>query len=138
MNCIVCQVAFTDSLFALAHSCLMARDDVCTRTIERDMKDRADFLTSVHFKFLPSLAKQVVPWCKASCQISGILDIRTMDEFIKSIDVSKDALKVSNSLAAPLPSASHGPAMASSLPVRGADAGPSETMTSRLIKWKFP
>ena len=104
----------------------MARDDVSTRMIERDRKDRADFLTSVHFKFLLSLTKQVVPWCKASYQTFAILDIRTMDEFIKFLDVSKDALTVSNSLAASLPSASHGPAPASNFLVRGADAGPSE------------
>ena len=97
----------------------MAQDDVSTRMIERDKKDRADFLTSVHFNFLLYLTKQVVPWCKAPCQTFVILDIRTMDEFIKSLDVSKDALKVANSLAASLPSASHGPAPASSLLVRG-------------------
>ena len=77
----------------------MARDDVSTRMIERDRKDRADFLTSVHFKFLLYLTKQVVPWCKAPYQTFAILDIRTMDEFIKSLDVRKDVLKVSNSLA---------------------------------------
>ena len=132
MNCHICRITFTDPVFALAHSCLMARDDVCTRMIERDRKVRADFLTSVHFKFLLSLTKQVVPWCKASYQTSAFLDIRTMDEFIKSFDVSKDALKVSNYLAASLPSASHGPAPASSILVRGADAGPSETLTKPL------
>ena len=125
MEFLFCKVAFTDPLSALAHSCLMAWDDVCIRMIERDRKDRADFLTSVHFKFLLYLTKQAEPLCKAPCQTSAILDIRTMDEFIKSFDVSKDALKVSNYLAASLPSASRGPAMASSLPVRGADVGPS-------------
>ena len=116
----------------------MARDDVCTRMIARDRKDRADFLTSVHFKFLLSLTKQVVPWCKASYQTFAILDIRTMDEFIKSLGVSKDDLTVSNSLAASLPSASRGPAMASSLPVRGVNAGPAETSTKLLDQMEVP
>ena len=119
-------------LFALAHSCPMAQDDVSSRMIARDKKDRADFLTSVHFNFLLHLTKQVVPWCKAPYQTFAILDIRTMYEFIKILDVSKDGLTVSNSLAASLPSASHGLAPASSLLVRGADAGPSETLTKPL------
>ena len=61
-----------------------------------------------------------------------------MDEFIKFLDVSKDVLKVSNSLAASLPSASHGPAPASSFLVRGADAGPSETLTKPLDQLEVP
>ena len=138
MNCPICRITFTDPLFALAHSCLMARDDVCTRMIERDRKDRADFLTSVHFKFLLSHTKQVVPWCKASYQTFAILDIRTIDEFIKILDVSKDAVKVSNFLAESLPSASRGPAMASSFPVRGTNAGPSETLTKPLDQMEVP
>ena len=116
----------------------MVRDDVCTRMIERDRTVRADFLTSVRFKFRLSLTKQVVPWCKASYQTFVILDIRTMDEFIKFLDVSKDVLKVSNSFAESLPSASGGPAMASSLTVRGANAGPSKTLTKQLDQIEVP
>ena len=138
MRCLVSQVAFIDPLFALVHSCPMVQDDVSTRMIERDKKDRADFLTSVHFNFLLDPTKQEVPWCKAPYQISGILDIRTMDEFINSLDVSKDVLKVLNSLAASLPSALHGPAPASSLLVRGADAGLSETLAKHIDQMEVP
>ena len=52
MRCLVCQVALTDPLFALAHSCQMAQDDVSTRMIERDKKDRADFLRALQFPVL--------------------------------------------------------------------------------------
>ena len=69
MRCLVSQVAFIDPLFALAHSWPMVQDDVSTRMIERDKKDRADFLTSVHFNFLLDPTKQEVPWCKAPYQI---------------------------------------------------------------------
>ena len=60
-----------------------------------------------------------------------------MDEFIKSIDVSKDALKASDSSAAPLPAAP-GPTSTSNFLVRGVDAGFSETSAQPLDRMKVP
>ena len=122
-QCPICQIAFTDSSAALTHSRLMAQDDVITRMIERDKKDSADFLTMVHIKYLLPLTKQGAPWDGTLYQNQFILDIRTMDEFIKSLDVSKDALTTSDSSAAPLPAAALGPTPTSNLLVRGVDAG---------------
>ena len=61
-----------------------------------------------------------------------------MDEFINYLGVSKDVLKFLNSLAASLPSALHGPAPASSLLVRGADAGLSETLAKHIDQMEVP
>ena len=140
MPCPICQIAFTDSSAALthAHNCLMAQDDVITRTIERDKKDRADFLTMVHIKYLLSLTKQVVPWNGTPYENLFIAVIRAMDEFIKSLDVSKDVLKASDSLAAPLPAAALGPTSTSNLLVRGVDAGLSETSAQPLDQMEVP
>ena len=55
MQCPICRIAFTDSSVALTHNCPMAPDDVATRMIERAKKERVDFRTIVHFKYLLSL-----------------------------------------------------------------------------------
>ena len=93
MQCLICQITFTDSSAALTDNCSMAQYDVITRMIERDKKDRADFLTMVRIKYLLSLTKRVAPWNGTPYQNLYILDIITMDEFIKSLDVSNDVVK---------------------------------------------
>ena len=91
--------------------------------IEYDKKERAVFAFQMHFKYLLSLTKQVVPWKGIIYQSLSVVDIRTMDEFIRSLDANKDALKAPNAFAAALPTTAPGPASTSSLPVRGVDAG---------------
>ena len=61
-----------------------------------------------------------------------------MDEFIKSLDVSNDALKASDSLAAPLPAAALGPTSSSNLLVRRVDVGFSETSAHPLDQMEVP
>ena len=61
-----------------------------------------------------------------------------MDEFIKSLDVSKEVLKASDTVADTLPTAAPGHASTANLLVRGVDAGPSETPTltlDHLMSW---
>ena len=73
------------------HNFSIAQDDVATRIIESDKKTRAYLFFMVHFTYLLFLTKHVVPWKGFESSGSIVIDTRTMDEFIASLDASKDA-----------------------------------------------
>ena len=131
ITCPLCHISLEDSTAALSHEC-SASSDPSLHTVEgaleqyrnnrmaegRDEAKRAVFGKLCHANYLFHFTTLVVPYGGRHARGTLHLDIRTMDEFIKSLDASKDVLKASNSLAAFLPSASHCPALASSLLVR--------------------
>ena len=107
MQCPICKVVFTDVTSALLHPCPSVKpSDVysgdwwwnkVTSQIEKDERERAAFAFRMHQNSIFYLASLVVGRSIAS-RGSTFIDIRTMDEFIASLDVSKEILLSQRSL----------------------------------------
>ena len=107
MQCPICKVVFKDVTSALLHPCPSVKpSDVysgdcwwnkVTSQIEKDERERAAFAFQMHQNYIFYIASLVVGKSMDSSGSTAI-DIRTMDEFIASLDLRKEILLFQRSL----------------------------------------
>ena len=105
IECLLCHIILEDSAAALSHECSTSSDP-SLHTVEgaleqyrnnriaeeRAKAERAEFGKLCHANYLYYLTTIVVPVKGRHARDTLHLDIRTMDEFIASLDVSRIAL----------------------------------------------
>ena len=102
LRCPLCKVVFADATVALLHLCPSVRiphgnDSGDCRwnkikfQFERDEKARAAFAFQMHNNYMLFFSKHVAFWKGIESHGFIVINTRTMDEFIASLDASKDA-----------------------------------------------
>ena len=111
ITCPLCHISLEDSAAALSHEC-SASSDPSLHTVEGALEQyrnnrmaegcaeakRAEFGKLCHANYLFHFTTLVVPFEGRHVCGTLHLDIRTMDEFIKSLDVSQAGYSQSSSL----------------------------------------